>query len=106
MSTLTETFVIATNTITLVCGGFVTLLAARAYRRTGATALGALAAGLGFITVGALVAGALHQFLGVDFATGIGVQSLFTAVGFAVMAYSLYATWQPPTGVGNGTDLR
>lgn len=91
-----ETFVVATNTITLVCGGLVTLLAARAYRRTGSPALGALAAGLGFVTVGALVAGALHQLVGLDLATGVSVQSTFTATGFAIMAYSLYANWSPP----------
>lgn len=92
-----ETFVIAMNTVTLVCGGLVTMLAARAYRRTGSRPLGALALGLAFVTVGALIAGALHQILGVDFETGISVQSTFTAVGFAIMAYSLYANWTPPT---------
>ena len=97
-----ETFVIAANTITLVCGGLVTALAARAYRRTGSRPLGALALGLALVTVGALIAGALHQFLGVDFRTGISVQSTFTAFGFAIMAYSLYANWTPPSGSENG----
>lgn len=90
-----ETFVIATNTVTLVCGGLVTYLAARAYRRTGSPALGALALGLGFVTIGALVAGLLHQLVGLDFETGVSVQSAFTAVGFAILAYSLYANWGP-----------
>lgn len=90
-----ETFVVATNSVTLVCGGLVTLLATRAYRRTGSRALGTLAVGLGFITVGALIAGVLHQLFGVDFATGVSIQSAFTAVGFTVMAYSLYAAQSP-----------
>lgn len=92
-----ETFVIVMNTVTLVCGGLVTLLAARAYRRTRSPALGALAVGLGFVTVGALIAGALHQLVGLDFATGVTVQSGATAVGFAILAYSLYASWSEPT---------
>jgi uncharacterized membrane protein YeaQ/YmgE (transglycosylase-associated protein family) len=106
MTPLIETFVVVTNSVTLICGGLVTLLAARAYRRTGATALGALAAGLGFITVGALVAGVLHQLFDVGFAAGVSVQSLFTAAGFAIMAYSLYANWQPPTGAHGGTEIQ
>lgn len=93
-----ETLVVAMNTVTLVCGGTVTLLAGRAYRRTESQALGALAVGLGFVTVGALVAGVLHQLVGLDFGTGVTVQSTFTAVGFAVLAYSLYATGSVSTG--------
>lgn len=88
-----EAFVVVTNTITLICGGLVTLYAFRAYRRTEARPMGALAVGLGFVTVGALVAGGLHQFAGLDLSTGVGVQSGFTAVGFAVLAHSLYARW-------------
>lgn len=91
MSLPIEPFVVAMNTVTLLCGGFVTVLAVRAYRRTGSQSLGALALGLGFVTIGALVAGVLHQLFGVDFATGVTIQSFFTAIGFGVMAYSLYA---------------
>lgn len=88
-----ETFVIAMNTVTLVCGGLVTMLAARAYRRTRSPALGALMLGLGFVTVGAFIAGALHQLFGLDFETGVILQSAATAVGFAILAYSLYVNW-------------
>lgn len=93
MSFALETYVIVTNTITLLCGGTVTLLARRAYHRTGSPALGALTVGLGLVTAGALLAGGLHQFFGVAFATSVGVQSTFTAVGFTILAYSLYARW-------------
>jgi|AntRauTorcE11898_2_1112593.scaffolds.fasta_scaffold60140_2 phage tail protein X len=96
MSLALETYVIATNTVTLLCGGTVTLLAWRAYRRTASPALRALAAGLGLVTIGALLAGGLHQFLGVRFETSVGVQSTFTALGFVTLAYSLYARWDPP----------
>ncbi|MFW6435146.1 MAG: DUF7521 family protein [Halovenus sp.] len=93
-----ETYVILTNTVTLVCGGTVTLLAFRAYRRTGSLALGALSAGLGFVTLGALVAGGLHQVADLGFAFSVSIQSTFMAIGFAIIAFSLYAggETQPP----------
>jgi hypothetical protein len=95
MSLALETYVIVTNTVTLLCGGTVTLLAWRAYRRTSSPALRALAAGLSLVTAGALLAGGLHQFLSVGFETSVGVQSTFTALGFVILAYSLYARWEP-----------
>lgn len=84
-------YVVVTQTITLLAGGFVTLFAIRAYRRTGAPALRALAVGLGLVTVGALLAGVLHQLVNVDVAIALAAQSTANAVGFAVLAYSLYA---------------
>jgi len=41
------TYVIATKVVTILAGGFVTLLAYRAYTRTGSPSLRALTAGLG-----------------------------------------------------------
>lgn len=86
-----QLLIVASKTATLLCGGLVTTLAYRAYARTGSPALRALAFGLAFVTVGALVAGALHQFVGVSLQAGVAVQSAFTALGFVVLAYSLYA---------------
>lgn len=86
-----ELVIVASKTATLLCGGLVTTLAYRAYLRTRSPALRALAFGLGFVTVGALIAGGLHQLVGVPIETGIAVQSAFTALGFVVLAYSLYA---------------
>lgn len=86
-----SSYVAATQTLTLVAGGFVTLFAVRAYRRTGAPALRALAVGLGLVTVGALLAGLLHQLVGLDVAVALAAQSTANAVGFGVLAYSLYA---------------
>lgn len=90
-----ELLVVASKTVTLVCGGLVTWMAYRASTRTGSAALRALAVGLFLVTTGALVAGALHQVVGVSFETGVAVQSAFTATGFAVLAYSLYAQSRP-----------
>lgn len=86
-----ETYVILTKAITILAGGFVTLLAYRAYERTGAPALRALTAGLGLVTTGGFIAGAVHQLTRLPIVAGIGIQSTFTAIGFTVLAYSLYA---------------
>lgn len=95
-----QPYIAVMQSITMVTGGFVTLLAVRAYRRTGAPALRALAVGLGFVTAGALLAGVVHQFLGTDVATAIAVQSTTMATGFAFLAYSLYAE-----GPGGESDV-
>jgi len=82
--------VVATNTITLVFGTAIVLLAYRAYHRTGSRALRALTVGLGLVTLGTLFGGSLHQLTGTGLLESIAVQSAFTAVGFVVLAYSLY----------------
>lgn len=67
------------------------MLALRTFRRTGSPAVRALADGLGFGILGALLARFLHQFARTDLTTVIAVQSTATAVGVSVIAYSLYA---------------
>lgn len=86
-----ELLIVASKTVTLLCGGLVTGLTYRAYARTGSPALRALTSGLGLVTFGALVAGALDRVVGLPLETGVAVQSTFTALGFVVVAYSLYA---------------
>jgi branched-subunit amino acid ABC-type transport system permease component len=76
---------------TLVFGGLVTLMSFRAYRRTGSPALRALMVGIGLVTTGAILGGLLHQFVGLPLETSVSVQSIFTAIGFAVLSYSMYA---------------
>lgn len=78
------------KTVTLCLGGLITFYAYRAYRRTGSPALRALAVGFGAITLGAILAGAIDQLLAVDRALALLVESALTAVGFAVILYSLY----------------
>lgn len=87
-----EAYIILAKVVTLAAGGFVTLLAFRAYSRTASPALRALAVGLGFVTVGAILGGAVHQFSTLGIAAGVAIQSTSTAIGFAILAYSLYAT--------------
>lgn len=80
----------AAKLLTLVLGGLITLLALRAYRRTGARELRALAVGFGIVTLGAVLAGVIDVVLGARFQVSVLVQSVVTAIGFAVIAYSLY----------------
>ncbi|MBZ6495037.1 DUF7521 family protein [Natrinema longum] len=89
-------FIATANTATVLTGGAVALLAYRAFRRTGATALRAVAVGFGVIVVGSLLGGGVHLFggsLGVGNPVGLGVaiQSGATALGFGILLYSLYA---------------
>ena len=90
-----ELLIIVTNTITLVFGTTIALLAYRAYRRTGQGPLRALAVGLGFVTLGALLGGITHQLADLPITLGIAVHSTFTAVGFTVLAYSLLPNSAP-----------
>lgn len=83
--------IVAVKAVTFVLGALVTYLAFKAYRQTGASSLQALAIGFGVVTLGSALAGVAHQLLGVSLPVGVFVQSLLTAVGFAVITYSLYA---------------
>lgn len=85
------TAVIALKTMTLVLGGMITYFSLKAYRRTGAVALRALAIGFGVVTVGSLSAGVADQLFvtGMDYA--IVIESGLTAIGFGIIVYSLYA---------------
>jgi hypothetical protein len=82
---------VAAKTATLVFGGALAYLSYKAYRRTGSRALWSLAVGIGLLISGAALGGTLHQFAGLGLETSVSVQSVFTAVGFAVMTYSLFA---------------
>ncbi len=86
------TLVVGLKTVTLVLGGLVTYFAYQAYSRTGSPALRALALGFGAITLGALLAGITDQFLVADRDLAFVVESLLTAVGFAIITYSLYVS--------------
>jgi len=99
-----ELLLVVAKTVTVVCGGVLTALSARAARRTGSPALRALALGIGLLTVGALAGGLLHQYLGFTLAVGVSVSSAFTAAGLGVMTYSLYA--EGPTTTGGRTPGR
>lgn len=81
----------ALKTITLLFGGVITYFATRAYRSTRSKALGLLALGFGIVTLGAALAGVVDVFLDVGQANALVIESALTAIGFGVIAYSLYA---------------
>ncbi|MFC6838509.1 DUF7521 family protein [Halomarina ordinaria] len=82
--------VVAFKTLTLALGGVITYFAFKAYRRTRARALGALSLGFAVVTLGSLLAGAAQQGLGVDADLVLLIESALTALGFAIITYSLY----------------
>ncbi|WP_254766280.1 DUF7521 family protein [Salinilacihabitans rarus] len=94
------TLIAAANAATLLTGGMVLAFAYRAFRRTGSRPLQALAAGFGLIVVGSVLGGFAHLLD--DVALGVAIQSLATAIGSAVLLYSLYAGRPEPTRVGTG----
>lgn len=90
--THTDALVVALKAITLGLGGMITYFAYRAYTRTRAKPLKYLALGFGFVTFGSLLAGAFDQFF-VDISRDLAlvVESALTAIGFAIITYSLYS---------------
>ena len=84
-----------TNTVTLLAGGLIALLAFRAFRRTETLALRAVAVGFVFIVAGTALGGLLH-LLSAQVVLGVTVQSLFTAIGLVFILYSLYTTTSVP----------
>lgn len=84
------TAIAVVKSVILVLGGGITYIAFRAYRRTGANSLQVLGVGFGIITLGAFVTGVANQFFSVSLELGVLVNSVFVAIGLAVIMYSLY----------------
>jgi len=84
------TLVTVLKTVTLLLGGAITYYTYEAYLRTRSRSLQLLGVGFGVVTVGALTAGIVDRFLHVQPMLALAVESAFTAVGFAVILYSLY----------------
>lgn len=91
--------VVALKTLSLVMGGLITYYAYRAYRRTQAPALRALAIGFGIVTLGALLAGVVDIVPLLQFSVlseietrdlALLIESALTTAGFGVILYSLY----------------
>lgn len=90
MSQSVSIAIIISKTIILILGCGIAYIAYKAHRRTRSPSLRALAVGFGVVTIGALFAGIAHQLLGVGLQTGILINSILTALGFAIIIYSLY----------------
>ncbi|MFB6223125.1 MAG: hypothetical protein ABEH86_05560 [Haloarcula sp.] len=84
--------VIAFKTATVLLGGLITYFAAQAALKTRSNGLTYLALGFATITVGSLVAGVADQLFGLHTDAALIFENGLTAVGFAVIAYSLYVT--------------
>jgi len=84
------TAIAATKAIILFLGGGITYIAFKAYHRSDDLSIGVLGIGFGVITVGALLTGIANQFFSVSLEIGVLVNSVFVAVGLAVIMYSLY----------------
>lgn len=82
--------IVALKTLTLVLGGSITFFAYRAYRRTNSTPLGVLTIGFGLVTIGSLLAGLIDQLTSLAAGYALMTESALTAIGFAVVLYSLY----------------
>ncbi|MBX0324914.1 hypothetical protein EGH21_17950 [Halomicroarcula sp. F13] len=76
--------------VILLLGGGITYIAFKAYRRTGEDSLRVLGVGFGIITLGAILTGVANQFFSVGLALGVLINSLFVALGLAVIMYSLH----------------
>lgn len=76
--------------VILLIGGGITYIAFKAYRRTGEDSIRVMGIGFGVITLGALLTGVANQFFSVSLARGVLVNSVFVALGLAVIMYSLY----------------
>ncbi|MXR43063.1 hypothetical protein GRX01_17165 [Halobaculum sp. WSA2] len=76
--------------VILLLGGGITYIAFKAYRRTGENSLRILGIGFGVITLGALLTGVANQFFSVSLARGVLINSVFVALGLAVIMYSLH----------------
>ncbi|MFB6236736.1 MAG: hypothetical protein ABEH81_07475 [Halopenitus sp.] len=86
----TVTAIAAVKAVILILGCGITYIAYKAYRRSGDRSVGVLGVGFGIITVGAVISGVAYQLFSVSLTSGILVNSLFVAVGLAVIMYSLY----------------
>jgi hypothetical protein len=84
------TAIVATKTVTLILGSLITYFSWKAFRRTRAPALRALAIGFGVVTFGAVVAGVVDLLTPLDLLVGVLVNSVLTMVGFVFITYSLY----------------
>ncbi|WP_436927069.1 DUF7521 family protein [Halosimplex amylolyticum] len=110
MSPHATTILVALKTITLLLGGLITYFSYKAYSRSGARPLWYLAVGFGIVTLGTLFAGLVDQLLRFSLLSAESIpittaalsdravadialvlESALTAIGFAVIVYSLYS---------------
>jgi hypothetical protein len=82
--------VVAAKAIALALGVVVTHLAVRAARKRDVPGLRRLAVGFGIFTLGVVLGGVVYTLAGNALLPAVLVQSTATALGFGVIAHSLY----------------
>jgi methyl coenzyme M reductase beta subunit len=82
--------IVAAKAVALTLGVVVTHRAVRAARTTEVRGLRRLAVGFGVVTAGVVAGGAVYALTGLGLLPATLVQSGATAVGFAIIAHSLY----------------
>ncbi|MCL9815073.1 DUF7521 family protein [Natranaeroarchaeum aerophilus] len=95
--------IVGAYTVIFVFGGAITVFAYRAFTRTGSKRLKALSVGFGMATVGTLVSIGGHQLGLLALLDAVALQSLATAAGFVVLAYSLQTNFSTTTPMGHST---
>lgn len=85
-----EVGIIVAKTLTLFLGGLITYFSWKAYRRTKAPSLRALALGFGIMTMGLVVAGIGNIVFDVPTLFSVFFESILTTLALAVIVYSLY----------------
>ena len=90
VATHVDSLVVLLKAGTLVLGGFVTVLVYKAYRRTGLASFQFLAIGFGLVTAGSILAGVIDQLSGLGTDVAVLTESAMSAVGMAVILYSVY----------------
>ena len=88
--TIIELVLFLLRALIIVLGGVISYFAYRAYRRTNAAPLRALAGGFALVTLGSFLAAVAHQLTGLAFPAVSTINAAFTATGFAIILYSLY----------------
>jgi hypothetical protein len=107
MSPHVTPILVALKTVTLILGGLITFFSWKAYRRSELEPLWYLAVGFGIVTTGILIAGIFDQVFRLELLqpavlpgsfgaqaiqdTALVLESALTALGFAVIVYSLYS---------------
>lgn len=85
-----ETILVFGEMSCLLLGLTLTYFANRAYWRSGSAAVRSLMFGFGNLTLGIFFGVVWLAFIGVDIVIGISIQSIFMAIGFGFLTYSLY----------------
>ena len=87
----TDTLTVVAKVVVVTLGVVISLLAYRAFRRTGSASLRWMSVVFAIIAIGMLFGGLVDSLLGIAPTRGIRIQNVLTAIGFIALVYSIYA---------------